>query len=72
MKPTYIFPIVMIAMNIGAAVMCVIGKDYKKAVYWIAAAVLNACVTFRKGSESHDRKTKTVSVLRRGSTPSKT
>lgn len=46
MKPTYIFPIVMIAMNIGAAVMCVIGKDYKKAVYWIAAAVLNTCVTF--------------------------
>ena len=46
MKPTYIFPIVMIAMNIGAAVMCVIGNDYKKVVYWIAAAVLNACVTF--------------------------
>ena len=46
MKPTYIFPIVMIAMNIGAAVMCVIGKGYKKAVYWVAAAVLNACVTF--------------------------
>ena len=21
-------------------------KDYKKAVYWVAAAVLNACVTF--------------------------
>lgn len=46
MKPTYIFPIVMIVMNVGAAVMCVIGKDYKKAVYWVAAAVLNACVTF--------------------------
>ena len=39
MKPTYIFPAVM-------AVMCVIGKDYKKAVYWVAAAVLNAAVTF--------------------------
>ena len=46
MKPTYIFPIVMIAMDIGAAVMCVAAKDYKKAGYWIAAAVLNACVTF--------------------------
>ena len=30
MKPTYIFPAVMIIMGIGAAVMCVIGKDYKK------------------------------------------
>lgn len=46
MKPTYIFPIVMIGMDIGAAVMCVIGKDYKKAVYWTAAAILNAAVTF--------------------------
>lgn len=46
MKSTYIFPAVMIIMDIGAAVMCVIGKDYKKAVYWVAAAVLNAAVTF--------------------------
>lgn len=46
MKSTYIFPIAMIAMNIGAAIMCVVDKDYKKAVYWIAAAVLNAAVTF--------------------------
>lgn len=46
MKPTYIFPIVMIVMDVGAAVMCVAAKDYKKVVYWIAAAVLNACVTF--------------------------
>ena len=46
MKPTYIFPIVMIVMDVGAVVMCVIGKDYKKAVYWVAAAVLNAAVTF--------------------------
>ena len=46
MKTTYIFPIVMITMDIGAAVMCAVGKDYKKSVYWIAAAVLNAAVTF--------------------------
>lgn len=46
MKPTYIFPIVMIVMDVGAAVMCAVAKDYKKVVYWIAAAVLNACVTF--------------------------
>lgn len=46
MKPTYFFPIVMIAMDVGAAIMCVVNKEYKKTVYWIAAAVLNAAVTF--------------------------
>lgn len=46
MKSTYIFPIAMIAMDIGAAIMYVVNKDYKKAVYWVAAAVLNAAVTF--------------------------
>lgn len=46
MKSAYIFPIVMIIMDIGAAVMCAVNKDYKKTVYWIAAAVLNAAVTF--------------------------
>ncbi len=30
----------------GAAIMCVVNKEYKKTVYWIAAAVLNAAVTF--------------------------
>ena len=46
MKPTYFFPIAMIAMHVGAAIMCVVNKEHKKAVYWIAAAVLNAAVTF--------------------------
>ena len=42
----YIFLAVLIALDVGAAVMCFIGKDYKKGVYWLAAAVLNICVTF--------------------------
>ena len=37
MKPTYIFPIVMIVMDVGAAVMCVAAKDYKK------SGVLDCC-----------------------------
>ena len=41
-----IFPADLIALDVGAAVMCFIGKDYKKGVYWLAAAVLNICVTF--------------------------
>lgn len=42
----YIFPAALILLDVGAAVMCFIGKDYKRAVYWLAAAVLNVCVTF--------------------------
>jgi hypothetical protein len=29
----YIFPAVLIALDVGAAIMCFIGKDYKKGVY---------------------------------------
>lgn len=46
MKPTHIFPIIMILLDIGAAAMCLYSRDHRKAVYWIAAAVLNASVTF--------------------------
>ena len=42
----YIFPVVLILLGVGAAVMCIVGKDYKRAVYWLAAAVLNVTVTF--------------------------
>jgi len=42
----YIFPVALIALDVGAAIMCVIGKDYKRAVYWLAAAALNVTVTF--------------------------
>lgn len=42
----YIFPIILIALDLGAAIMYAIGKDFKMALYWVAAAVLNCCVTF--------------------------
>lgn len=42
----YFFPAVLIALDVGAAIVCFFGKDYKRGVYWLAAAVLNACVTF--------------------------
>lgn len=42
----FLFPITMIALDLGAAVVCSFSRGYKKAVYWIAAAVLNAAVTF--------------------------
>ena len=42
----YIFPILMIALDVGAAGVYLFNGDIKKTVYWIAAAVLNVCVTF--------------------------
>ena len=46
MKAEYIFPTALIVLNIGAAVLCAVNRDYQKTIYWIVAAVLNACVTF--------------------------
>ncbi len=46
MKPQYIFPLILIALDVGAAVMSVPVGDWRKVIYWLAAAVLNAAVTF--------------------------
>lgn len=40
------FPMLLILMDIGAAIVYAKYKDWRKVVYWIAAAVLNAAVTF--------------------------
>lgn len=42
----YIFPTMLIILDLGAAIAYAASKDYKMAVYWLAAAVLNICVTF--------------------------
>jgi len=46
MKPQYIFPLILISLDIGAAVVYFCNHDIKKEIYWIAAAVLNVVVTF--------------------------
>lgn len=46
MKNTYIFPIILILLDVGASVMCGMDGDVRKTVYWLAAAVLNITVTF--------------------------
>lgn len=46
MKAKYIFPALLMLLDVGAAVIYGIDGDWKKAVYWIAAAILNAAVTF--------------------------
>jgi hypothetical protein len=42
----YILPITLIISDIGAAIVYALNKEFKMAIYWIAAAVLNVCVTF--------------------------
>ena len=46
MKATVIFPTVLIALDIGAAIVCAVDGDLKRAVYWFAAATLTATVTY--------------------------
>jgi len=42
----YIFPLILIIIDVLAAIPYFIHGDYKKGIYWIAAAILNICVTF--------------------------
>ena len=46
MKKELIFPSILILLNLGAAIMYVPSGNMRKIIYWIAAAVLNAAVTF--------------------------
>ena len=46
MKTQYIFPLILIVLDLGAAIVNLCHKDVRMAVYWFAAAVLNVSVTF--------------------------
>lgn len=46
MKKEYIFPLLLIALDVGAALMYGCKGDTRKVIYWLAAAVLNVAVTF--------------------------
>jgi hypothetical protein len=41
-----IFPIILITLDLCAAGVYLFGLDWRKTIYWIAAAVLTICVTF--------------------------
>ena len=41
-----IFPIILMILDFGAAVVYLCNGDFKRCIYWIAAATLTACVTF--------------------------
>ena len=42
----YLFPVLLIFMDLGAALVYGVHGDMRMTIYWIAAAVLNAAVTF--------------------------
>ncbi len=46
MNKTQIFPLLLIALELGAAIMYGVVGDWSKTVYWAAAAILNIAVTF--------------------------
>jgi hypothetical protein len=45
-KANQIFPLIMIVMDLGAAIVCLSGGDWKRALYWCAAALLTWSITF--------------------------
>lgn len=40
------FPMILIVLDIAAGVVCACHGDYRRLIYWLAAAVLTASVTF--------------------------
>nr|DAL84804.1 MAG TPA: hypothetical protein [Caudoviricetes sp.] len=47
MDASKIFPLLLIALQLGAAVVYAIRRDGWMSVYWAAAAILNVAVVFR-------------------------
>ncbi len=41
-----LFPVVLIVLDVCAGICYVWYGDIRRCVYWIAAAVLTACITF--------------------------
>ena len=43
----YIFPLLIIGLDVGSAVGYALHKDTRMCLYWLMAAGLNICVTFQ-------------------------
>ena len=46
MKHTYIFPSILIALDVLSAIAYGFSRDWRQVIYWLAAATLSACVTY--------------------------
>lgn len=47
MKSEYLFPTVLIALDILAAIPYALKSNVRMMIYWLAAATLTACVTYK-------------------------
>jgi hypothetical protein len=45
-KAAQVFPTVLIVLDIGAAFVYALDYDIRRCIYWLAAAILTATVTF--------------------------
>lgn len=43
---TRFFPALLFTLDVGAAIVYAVGRDWRQAIYWGAASVLVLCVTF--------------------------
>jgi hypothetical protein len=50
MRTEYIFPSVLIALDVCAAMPYAWHGNWRMMIYWLAAATLTACVTFTGGA----------------------
>lgn len=48
MRLEYLFPTIMIGLNIASAICYGFQCNWRMAIYWIAAATLTSCVTYGK------------------------
>ena len=46
MTRAQLFPTIMIVLSVCAALVCAYDGDWRKTVYWLAAASLNTVVTY--------------------------
>ena len=51
MRSEYIFPTVLIALDVLAALPYAWHCNWRMAIYWLSAATLTACVTYTGGAE---------------------
>ena len=49
MRSEYIFPSILIALDLCASLVYACKTDWRMALYWFAAATLTACVTYTGG-----------------------
>ena len=51
MRMEYVFPTVLIALDVCASVPYAVRGNLRMAIYWLAAATLTACVTYTGGAK---------------------